>query len=154
MRAIIEGEPSSSSRSARRSGRSAGAGRAPAAPGAAAPTGVLNSSGTSAAVRWPPEKGGLLVTAERITSERDRSEVVVSAAIRSSVDLPERMWFAVPARFDGDVAVDGDPFLPVLAIVGMGHHVPIEMPEVSTELLDGCTRIMEIYDGVEHRARR
>ena len=89
----------------------------------------------------------MLVTAERITSERDRSEVVVSAAIRSSVDLPERMWFAVPARFDGDVAVDGDPFLPVLALVGMGHRVPIEMPEVSTELLDGCTRITEIYDG-------
>jgi hypothetical protein len=28
----------------------------------------------------------------------------------------------------------------------MGHGAPIGMPEVSTELLGGCTRIMEIYD--------
>ena len=87
-----------------------------------------------------------MVTAEKITSERDRSEVIVSAAIRSSVDLPERVWFALPARFDAEVAVDGDPFLPLLALVGMKHGAPVEMPEVSTELLDGCTRIMEIYD--------
>jgi len=87
-----------------------------------------------------------VVTAEKITSERDRSEVVVSATIRSSVDLPERVWFSLPAGFDGDVAVDGDPFLPVFAVVGMKHGAPIEMPEVSTELLGGCTRIMEIYD--------
>jgi hypothetical protein len=87
-----------------------------------------------------------LVTAERIISERDRSEVVVSAMIRSHNDVPERMWFDLPAGFEGDVAVDGDPFLPVLALLGMRYHAGIEMPEVSTELRDGCTRIMEIYD--------
>lgn len=87
-----------------------------------------------------------MVTAERITSERERSEVVVSAVIRSRNDVPERMWFDLPAGFAGDAAVDGDPFLPVLALLGMRHHAGIEMPEVSTELRDGCTRIMEIYD--------
>ena len=87
-----------------------------------------------------------MVTAENIISERERSEVLVSAATHSPGDLPERMWFSLPDRFEGDVAADGDPFLPVLALVGMKHHAAISMPEVSTELRDGCTRIMEIYD--------
>ena len=93
-----------------------------------------------------PGKASGVITAEKIRSERDGEEVTLSAAIRSDVDLPERMWFSVPAEFEDDVAVDGDPFLPVVAVVGMAHRMPIEMPEVSTELLDGCTRIAEIFD--------
>ena len=87
-----------------------------------------------------------MVTTETIRSERDGTEVVVSAAIRSGVNLPERMWFAVPAAFERDVAVDGDPFLPVVTLVGMAHRLPIEMADVSSELLDGCTRIAEIFE--------
>jgi hypothetical protein len=91
-------------------------------------------------------KGGRVIAAERITCERDGSEVVVAAAIRSGAVLPERMWFGVPAEYEGEVAVDGDPFLPVLAVAGMAHRVPVEIPEVSEELLAGCTRIVEIFD--------
>jgi hypothetical protein len=87
-----------------------------------------------------------VIAAERIGSERDGSEVVVSAAIRSGAVLPERMWFAVPAEYEGEVAVDGDPFLPVLAVAGMAHRVPVEIAEVSEELLAGCTKIVEIFD--------
>ena len=39
-----------------------------------------------------------------------------------------------------------DPFLPVLMIVGMAHHLAVEVPEVSKDLLHGCRRIMEIYE--------
>ena len=87
-----------------------------------------------------------MITAETIRSERDGAEVVISAAIRSGLNLPERMWFGVPAEFERDLAVEGDSFLPVVTLVGMAHRLPIEMPEVSTELLDGCTRIAEIFD--------
>ena len=91
-------------------------------------------------------KGGRVITAEKIRRERDGAELVVSATIRSAVDLPDRMWFSLPPEFERDVAVDGDPFLPVVTLVGMAHRLPIEMPEVSTELLDGCTRIAAIFD--------
>ena len=86
-----------------------------------------------------------LITAESVKLQTNESEIVVSAAVRSPVPLPDRMWFGLPPRLSAHVAVDADPFLPVLMIVGMAHHLAVEVPEVSTELLHGCRRIMEIY---------
>ena len=85
-----------------------------------------------------------MITAENIKTHTGASEIVVSASVRAVVPLPDRMWFEVPAGLSADVAVDADPFLPVLMILGMAHHLPLEVPEVSTELLQGCNRVMEI----------
>jgi hypothetical protein len=87
-----------------------------------------------------------LITVDNINTEIGGSGVVVAASIRASVPLPDRLWFEVPAAVSGDVAVDADPFLPILMLLGMAHHLPVEVPEASTELLDGCRRIMEIFE--------
>ena len=91
-------------------------------------------------------KAGHLITVENIKTHTDASEIVLSASVRAPVPLPDRMWFGVPAGQSANVAADADPFLPVLMIVGMAHHLPLEVPEVSTELLHGCSRVMEIYE--------
>ena len=86
-----------------------------------------------------------MITAESVKLQTNESDIVVSAAVRSPVPLPDRMWFGLPPRLSAHVAVDADPFLPVLMIVGMAHHLAVDVPDVSTELLHGCRRIMEIY---------
>ena len=101
----------------------------------------------------PERKAINLITAESVKLQTNESEIVVSAAVRAPVPLPESMWFGLPSRLSADVAVDADPFLPVLMIAGMAHHLAVEVPEVSTELLHGCRRIMEIYEDMERSAR-
>jgi hypothetical protein len=87
-----------------------------------------------------------MLTVDNIEIEVGSSEVVVSAAVRAPVPLPDRMWFRLPAELADGVAVDADPFLPVLTLIGMVQGLPIKVPEVSTELLHGCNQIMEIFE--------
>jgi len=87
------------------------------------------------------------IVADRIRLDEVADGAILSCRLRAAgLDLPAELWYRFPRELASVVSVTGDPFLPVVMLVGMKErrNVVIEA-DVSAELLASSRRIMDIF---------
>lgn len=94
------------------------------------------------------------LVADHIRLEEDAEGVVLSCRLRADgLDLPPELWYRFPPEFAPFLSVNGDPFLPVVLLVGMKERRDVVIEgDVSAELLTSTRRIMDIFHSWSARA--
>lgn len=94
------------------------------------------------------------IVVDRIRLDENADGAILSCRLRvDGLDLPAELWYRFPREFASVVSVDGDPFLPVVMLVGMKERRDIVIEaEVSAKLLASSLRIMGIFHAWSEQA--